>query len=32
MLNLTVPISGAPADDPSGGIIHLSALINRSGS
>ena len=32
MLNLTVPISGAPADDASGSIIHLNALINRSGS
>lgn len=32
MLGLTVPISGAPQDDPSGGIIHLNALINRSGS
>ncbi len=32
MLGLTVPISGAPADDPSGGIIRLNALINRSGA
>ncbi len=32
MLNLTVPISGAAADDASGSVIHLNALINRSGS
>ncbi len=32
MLNLVVPISGAEAGDPSGGMIGLNAMMNRSGS
>lgn len=31
MLGLTVPISDAADDDPSGGVIGLSAMLNRSG-
>ena len=31
MLNVVVPISGAAADDPSGGMVKLNALINKSG-
>ncbi len=31
MLNLTRPISGAAEDDPSGGVIGLTALPNRAG-
>ena len=32
MLNITVPISGAAPDDPSGGMIQLDAMMNKSGS
>ncbi len=32
MLNLVMPISGAAQDDPSGGIIGLKAMMNRSGN
>lgn len=31
-LNVVVPISGAAADDPSGGMVRLNALMNRTGS
>lgn len=31
MLNLTLPISDAAADDPSGGVIGLTAMLNRAG-
>ncbi len=32
MLNLVVPISGAAEGDPSGGMIGLKAMMNRSGN
>jgi len=32
MMNIVVPISGAAADDPSGGMIKLNAIMNRTGS
>lgn len=32
MMNIVVPISGAAADDPSGGMVKLKALMNKSGS
>ena len=31
-MNLVVPISGAAEDDPSGGMIRLNAVLNRTGS
>ena len=31
MLGLTLPISDAAVDDPSGGVIGLSAMLNRTG-
>ena len=32
MMNVVVPISGAAEGDPSGGMIGLNALMNRTGS
>lgn len=31
-MNLVVPISSAAEDDPSGGMVRLNALLNRTGS
>ncbi len=31
-MNMVVPISGSATDDPSGGMVKLNALMNRTGS
>ncbi len=30
MLSMTMPVSGAAPDDPSGGVVKLNALLNRN--
>lgn len=32
LMNVVVPISGAAPDDPSGGMVRLKAVMNRTGS